>query len=180
MTTITLYDNTHLTGNHVVIDKDTPDLAGENFAEKAQSLEVNGDPWIAFTRKHYLGDFSVFESGKHNTIRLRNSFFSVRKTGPLKDPEITVYEDVNYQGKHQKLTSGVPSLCSIGMSRISSYKTHSGVWILYETVNYNNQMEVVPVAGDNVQDITKLTNKHILSLKPLEDCDLSNLNNIVS
>uniref|UniRef100_A0A671KHK9 Beta/gamma crystallin 'Greek key' domain-containing protein n=1 Tax=Sinocyclocheilus anshuiensis TaxID=1608454 RepID=A0A671KHK9_9TELE len=107
----------------------TPTLGFNNVIS---SLKVIGAPWV---------------EGEYATLEDKGKFSSLKMiTDDLGDPEIQLFEHVNYGGRSVTLHKET-NLHDIAFSDIaSSHKVKGGVWVLYEHVNRQETMTVTPIS----------------------------------
>ncbi|KAJ1211929.1 hypothetical protein NDU88_007280 [Pleurodeles waltl] len=151
------------------VKQDVPNLSSVGFLQRAKSLRVSGNPCIVFKEKDFKGNFALFQEGDCDSLgEFSEAISSVRVVkGGLRDPEITVYEHINYGGKATTLTSPTPNLNSYEMNNmISSHKVTKGAWRLYEKEDYDGSC-IVALAGDNLDSYLSIGwNDTVNSLKP--------------
>ncbi|KAE8594807.1 hypothetical protein XENTR_v10019808 [Xenopus tropicalis] len=164
-----LFSEPNLKGDSQRLTADSGDLSSVGFLKRAQSLRVTGDPWIVFTGTQYHGEFTHYREGSCNTPGFANQISSVRVVpGGLLTPKITLYEDINYEGRAVTLEKATETLKSHGFDNMtSSHKAERGVWILYDGEHYTGS-GMVTVAGDWVPDYVPLGwNDKVSSLRPI-------------
>ncbi|CAH2297396.1 Hypothetical predicted protein [Pelobates cultripes] len=168
MSKLQLFAYTDMKGDSVSLDNDIPNLASVGFLKRAKSLRVHGDPWVVFSDKNYKGEFKIYKEGDYNSIPdFEDMICSVRVVnGGLYDPQITVYEHINYGGRSLILTKNVEDLSSYEMSNmVSSHKVQNGVWILYDKKHFQGS-KMVALAGDAVPNYKDIGwNDKVNSLK---------------
>ncbi|KAJ1211563.1 hypothetical protein NDU88_006921 [Pleurodeles waltl] len=151
------------------VTEDLPNLASIGFLKRVKSMRVSGNPCVVFKEGDFKGEFELFREGDHDSLgEFSEAISSVRVVkGGLRDPEITVYEHVNYGGKAATLTSPTPNLNSYEMNNmISSHKVTKGAWRLYQKEDYEGA-RFVALAGDNQASYCRIgRNDTVSSLKP--------------
>ncbi|XP_068121814.1 epidermal differentiation-specific protein-like [Hyperolius riggenbachi] len=169
MSTLELFEFPGFKGDYEFLDDKNPDLSTVGFDQKAQSLKVIGDPWVVFTDHNYKGDFRIFTEGECPSIPAWSAKIRSAKIvrGGLYNPEITLYEGVNYEGKKLPLKKAATSLKSYGFDDMtSSQKDVKGAWILYSEDYYKGD-HMVAVTGDDIPDYHSLQwGDKVSSLKP--------------
>uniref|UniRef100_A0A1B8XYD8 Beta/gamma crystallin 'Greek key' domain-containing protein n=1 Tax=Xenopus tropicalis TaxID=8364 RepID=A0A1B8XYD8_XENTR len=166
-----LFSEPNLKGDSVKLKADSGDLSSVGFLKRAQSLRVVGDPWIVFTGTQYQGEFTHYKEGSCNIPGFANEISSVRVVpGGILTPKITLYEHIKYGGRAVTLEKAAESLKSYGFDNmISSHKTESGAWILYDGEHYRGS-RMVTVAGDRVPNYVPLGwNDRVSSVRPITD-----------
>ncbi|XP_071987605.1 epidermal differentiation-specific protein-like [Engystomops pustulosus] len=154
MNTIELFEFPDFKGDSVSLSQDTADLSTEGFLQRAQSLKVQGDPWIVFSAVNYdyRGTFKCFSDGNHHSIPSWAKKISSARIvkGGLYEPKITLYEHINYGGKAVHLEKAATTLKGYGFDNMaSSQKGVSGAWILYSEEYYKGD-RMVTVAGEDL------------------------------
>ncbi|XP_017542775.2 epidermal differentiation-specific protein-like [Pygocentrus nattereri] len=156
MNKIIVYEHVDFRGLSKEFTSDVSNLIDHNFNDCVSSLKVIGNPWVAYRDVHFSGPQSVFEEGEY--ARLENhendTFSSLQLvTEDLSNPQITLYEHVNYQGRSLVINCET-NLCSHSFNDItSSHKVQRGAWVLYEHANQTGRIMVarahrdVPVYG---------------------------------
>lgn len=68
---------------------------------------------------------------------------------------ITLYDDLNYQGKVLPLTESVPGLDKIGFTSVASFRTTGGTWRLFEEANYQGNFIETSEDSNGVSIVVK-------------------------
>ncbi|XP_073693975.1 epidermal differentiation-specific protein-like [Garra rufa] len=125
-------------------------LEEKGFNDVISSVKVIGAPWVAYYGKNFTGKQRVFEEGEYATLEDKEKFSSLRMiTDDLDNPEITLFEHINYQGRKVTLQKET-NLQEIDFSDIaSSHKVKGGVWVLYEHINRQGA-QLVAFPGEEV------------------------------
>lgn len=172
MNTLELFEFPDFKGDSVSLDGDMSDLSSVGFLKKAQSLKVQGDPWVVFSDVNYdyRGTFTCFSEGAHRSIpSWANKICSARIVrGGLYQPKITLYEDIEYEGRAVHLEKAATSLKPYGFDNMaSSQKEVRGAWILYSEEYYKGD-QMVTVAGEELPNYhARGWGDRVSSLKPL-------------
>ncbi|KAM4049280.1 epidermal differentiation-specific protein-like [Anomaloglossus baeobatrachus] len=152
MNTIELFEFPNFTGDSVSLDGDNADLTIVGFNKKAQSLKVHGDPWVVFTDTYYWGLFKCFSEGDYSSIpSLAKKITSARRVKDgLYQPNITLYENIYYNGRAVDLEKAATSLQPYGFNGVASSLTvKSGAWILYSEEYFKGD-RMIAVAGEYI------------------------------
>ncbi|NXR70804.1 EDSP protein, partial [Rhadina sibilatrix] len=99
------------------------------------SVKVIGRPWVAYEHENYGGRFLVLEEGEHNFVGkdMNDKISSLEViTEDLTNPQITLYEHVNYQGRSRIITRATNLAAGHHNDMMSSHKVQKGVWLLCE------------------------------------------------
>ncbi|XP_072892619.1 epidermal differentiation-specific protein-like [Hemitrygon akajei] len=174
MSKIILYDELDFNGSHKEFADNISDLADEIFSDAARSLKVHGQHWVAYTEAKFRGKFKVFGQGDHESLgELDQKIRSLRLVKEdLKNPEIILYEHVDYQGSSRSIEETVNDLTRAGFNDlVSSHKVKQGVWILYQDMNLTGE-RLITFKGDQWPNYVPLGwNDKLSSLKPLLNSD---------
>ncbi|XP_067916316.1 epidermal differentiation-specific protein-like [Heterodontus francisci] len=174
MSKIILYDQENLHGDGKVFTDSVLDLEKEVFSDKARSLKVEGKHWVAYTCTNYTGQFIVYGAGDHlNLENLDRKIQSLRLVKEdLQDPEIKLFEHINYGGKERDITGAADDLKDAGFNNlVSSHHVKRGVWVLYENKYYNGNRLITFLGDQWVNYRNKGCNDKLSSLKPLLSTD---------
>ncbi|XP_052072219.1 very large A-kinase anchor protein-like isoform X1 [Mytilus californianus] len=162
----TIYQH-HFTGRSSTHTQDASNLG--NLNNDASSIRVQSGAWVAYEDGNFGGKQTLFLRGyhKHDTFakwypgygKFPNDRFSSIKALPIKikikkQPKISLYKDPNHTDTLKTFTTASDNLDK-------SVLIESGVWILYDHVNYEGDINVV-MEGD------KLTDFKYSSIKPLK------------
>ncbi|XP_073472615.1 epidermal differentiation-specific protein-like [Aquarana catesbeiana] len=165
MNLIQLYPHQDYRGESVTINEDNPNLSTLGILKTTQSLVVSGDPWIVYSDINYQGAFKCFKAGNYSTLSLwGNKIKSVRVVkGGLDNPGITLYEDVNYEGRAVVLKAHVDSLKTHDFDKKAlSHKVTQGAWILYSADAFSGD-KMIMLMGDEVPDYSEINWQNKLS-----------------
>uniref|UniRef100_V9L9G9 Ep37-A2 n=1 Tax=Callorhinchus milii TaxID=7868 RepID=V9L9G9_CALMI len=172
MSSITLYEQPFFKGNSKTFNENVRDLAIYSFLKMVRSLKVEGKPWIAYGGQEFCGDFKIYKEGDHTNLgdfSEKISSLQVIKVS-LEDPEIVLYEHINYGGKKVSVLEVNRNVKGAGLEgHISSHKVKKGAWILYtETELHGKRMFSME---DQPNYCILGWNDQVSSLKPLTDED---------
>lgn len=164
MSKIIVYEDYNYKGRVKEFSSDVANLLRYDFNDIISSVEVKGRPWVAYKDCHFRNTQYIFEEGKHNVPE--NDVISSLQivTDDLSNPQITLYEKPNYQGKSIVLKAET-CLCDVNFNDItSSHKVQRGAWVLYEHGNRGGEQMV---ARGNVPDYKRLNNQ-VTHVRPLK------------
>ncbi|XP_066528923.1 epidermal differentiation-specific protein-like [Hoplias malabaricus] len=149
MSKIIVYEHSNFNGISREFTSSVPSLVAESFNDCVSSLKVIGNPWVAFTDVNYGGTHYVFEEGEYPTLERNDAFSSLDIiTEELTNPQITLYEHVNYEGRSLVLITET-NLCYGTFNDVaSSHKVQRGAWVLYEHVNKRGTQMVARASQD--------------------------------
>ncbi|XP_073730855.1 epidermal differentiation-specific protein-like [Misgurnus anguillicaudatus] len=136
MSKIIVYAKETFEGRTAEFKNNVQDLEEKGFNKVISSLKVIGAPWVAYYGKNFAGKQRVFEEGEYPVLEDKAMFSSLKMvTDDLDDPEIQLFEHINYGGRSVKLGKET-NLHNIDFSDIaSSHKVKRGVWVIYEHIN---------------------------------------------
>ncbi|XP_036417138.1 epidermal differentiation-specific protein-like [Colossoma macropomum] len=151
MNKIIVYEHVNFQGLCREFTSDVSNLIDHNFNDCISSLKVIGNPWVAFRDVNFCGPQSVFEEGEYARLENHNNdtFSSLQLvTEDLSNPQITLYEHVNYQGRSLVINCET-NLCYGSFNDItSSHKVQRGAWVLYEHANQTGSIIVARAHRD--------------------------------
>ncbi|XP_016116801.1 epidermal differentiation-specific protein-like [Sinocyclocheilus grahami] len=168
MSKIVVFTEEGFIGRTAEFKNDVHDLEERGFNNVISSLKVIGTPWVAYYDKNFTGKQRVFEEGEYATLEDKGKFSSLKMiTDDLDNPEIQLFEHVNYGGRSVTLQKET-NLHKIAFSDIaSSHKVKGGVWVLYEDVNRHGA-QLVSFPGDQVPSYLPLSFNDVAShVRPL-------------
>ncbi|KAL1276205.1 hypothetical protein QQF64_035828 [Cirrhinus molitorella] len=168
MSKIVVFTEEGFKGRTAEFKNNVNNLEEKGFGDVISSLKVIGAPWVAYYDKNFAGKQRVFQEGEYATLDDKGRFSSLKIiTDDLDNPEIQLFEHINYQGRSVTLRQET-SLHDIDFSDIaSSHKVKSGVWVLYEHVNRQGA-QLVSFPGDEVPSYLSLSFNDVVShLHPL-------------
>ncbi|XP_059360577.1 epidermal differentiation-specific protein-like [Carassius carassius] len=168
MSKIVVFTKEDFSGRTAEFKNNVNNLEKRGFNDIISSLKVIGAPWVAYNDVNFAGKQRVFEEGEYATLEDKGKFSSLKMiTDDLDDPEIQLFEHVNYGGRSVTLNRET-NLHDIDFSDIaSSHKVKGGVWVLYEHVNRQGA-QLVSFPGDEVPSYFPLSFNDVAShVRPL-------------
>ncbi|XP_062979512.1 epidermal differentiation-specific protein-like [Elgaria multicarinata webbii] len=136
MNKIIVYDKANFEGLSKEFACDIPDLHDLDFGDCISSLKVIGQPWVAYNVPRFEGDGFAFEEGDYGEIDSSNKISSLRLVHQdLSDPQITLYEDPNFEGQSKVVKEETNLTYGYFNDRVSSHVVQRGVWLLYKRQN---------------------------------------------
>ncbi|KAK2824874.1 hypothetical protein Q7C36_018801 [Tachysurus vachellii] len=167
MNKIIIYELRDFEGLSREFTSDVPDLIQLSFDDCISSLKVIGNPWVAYTGANYTGEPTVYEEGEYDNVYYNNDISSLELvTEDLDNPQITLYEEENYQGQSLVLDCET-NLCYGNFNdKTSSHKVQRGAWVLYQYVQRGGYI-LVARAG---RDVPKYEwfDKQLTHIRPLK------------
>ncbi|XP_072106474.1 epidermal differentiation-specific protein-like [Mobula birostris] len=175
MSKITLYENPDFTGKDKDFVHNVPDLNVQNFGNTARSIRVIGQHWVAYACENFTGAFKVLGPGDHASLGdLDQKILSLRLVKEdLKNPEIVLYEDVNFYGLSRSIRETTNDLRRAGfVNLISSHKVKAGVWILFQHANLCGERRITFEGNEWPNYCAFNWNDKLSSVKPLLKSDV--------
>lgn len=173
MNSIVLYDQENFLGEPKQFVRNVPDLASEMFNDTAKSARVQGLHWVAYKDADYKGDFIIFARGDYATLgpNFRYKLSSLRLVEEeLLNPEIVLYQDVDYKGEHREVKEQADNLRRGNFNDlVSSHHVKQGVWILHQGFDQTGP-RLITFKGDKWRSYFDYGwNDKLSSLRPLEN-----------
>ncbi|XP_073694030.1 epidermal differentiation-specific protein-like [Garra rufa] len=168
MSKIIVFSEDAFEGRTAEFKNDVRNLEEKGFNNVISSVKVIGAPWVAYYEKNFTGKQRVFEEGEYATLEDKEKFSSLRIiTDDLDNPEIQLFEHINYQGRTVTLHNET-NLQDIAFSDIaSSHKVKGGVWVLYERISRQGD-QLVSFPGEEVPSYLPLSfNDEASYVRPL-------------
>ncbi|UXI70166.1 phosphatidylinositol-specific phospholipase C domain-containing protein [Tahibacter amnicola] len=110
--TVTLYDNSDLSGSYTVISSDTAALSSYGFDNRASSITVMPKGAAVYEHGSYTGRMQILPVGSYNLsdLNLGNDVISSIRVGD--GYKVKLYEHSNFKGDTKTLTSDASGLGS--------------------------------------------------------------------
>ncbi|XP_067426131.1 epidermal differentiation-specific protein-like [Emydura macquarii macquarii] len=133
MNKIIVYEHANFQGFRKEFTSSISNLGFADFNDCITSVEVIGQPWVAYQHQNYDGKIWVFEEGQHRNIghEANDEITSLQLiTEDLDNPQITLYEHSHYRG-HSKVVREATNLAwGTFDDKASSHEVQSGAWLL--------------------------------------------------
>nr|XP_005495036.1 epidermal differentiation-specific protein-like [Zonotrichia albicollis] len=132
---IIIYEHANFKGLSREFTTDISNLKDVDWNDIVSSVKVIGQPWVAYEHVDYKGRFLVFEEGEYNSVdkKMNDRISSLQViTESLYNPQITLYEHINYQGKSRIITEATNLAAGHDNDIVSSHKVQRGAWLLCE------------------------------------------------
>uniref|UniRef100_W5LSN4 Beta/gamma crystallin 'Greek key' domain-containing protein n=1 Tax=Astyanax mexicanus TaxID=7994 RepID=W5LSN4_ASTMX len=146
---IIIYEHANFQGLSREFTSDVANLINYNFNDCVSSLKVIGNPWVAYRDVNFTVPLAAYEEGEYAQVDENETFSSLQLvTEDLSNPQITLYEHANYQGRSIVINCET-NLCSGSFNDIvSSHKVQRGAWVLYENGNLTGRKMVARAGCD--------------------------------
>ncbi|KAL7864053.1 hypothetical protein AOLI_G00154730 [Acnodon oligacanthus] len=120
MSKIIVYEHFDLQGISREFTSSVSNLIQESFNDCISSLKVIGNPWVVYSDINFSGTQEVYEEGEYARVEHNDSISSLEMVmEDLTDPQITLYEHVNYHGRSIVLKNET-NLCHGSFNDIAS------------------------------------------------------------
>ncbi|GAB0177507.1 epidermal differentiation-specific protein-like [Grus japonensis] len=126
---IIIYEHANFQGYSKEFTSDIDDLKHVDWNDCVSSVKVIGQPWVAYEHVNYTGKLLVFEEGEHSFVgtEMNDKISSLKViTENLHNPQITLYEHAQYQGKTRVITEATNLSRGYDNDIISSHKVQRG------------------------------------------------------
>ncbi|XP_038656915.1 epidermal differentiation-specific protein-like [Scyliorhinus canicula] len=153
MNKIILYREESCQGESVTIQNTIADLSAVAFSSSASSLKVVGLHWVAYKEPDLKGEFNIYGQASYNNLgTMDKEIASLRLvTEKLDQPQITLYSEVNFQGRSANFQKSSDDVSTSGLTKVSSQKKVEGVWVLYDDTQCKGN-RMITFAGDEIAD----------------------------
>ncbi|KAI7790038.1 putative epidermal differentiation-specific protein-like [Triplophysa rosa] len=168
MSKIIVFAKEGFEGRRSEFNSNVHDLEEVGFNKVILSIKVIGTPWVAYYEKNYTGRQRLFEEGEYPILEDKAMFSSLKIVNDdLSDPEIELFEHVQYQGRKVTLRSET-NLQEISFSdTASSHIVKGGVWVLYAAINRQGY-QLITFPGDKIPSYLPIHfNDEVTWLRPL-------------
>ncbi|NXU83648.1 EDSP protein, partial [Xiphorhynchus elegans] len=132
---IIIYEHANFQGLSKELVTDIANLKDVDWNDCISSVRVFGQPWVGYQHANYGGRLVVFEEGDHDFVgkKMNDRISSLRViTDHLHNPQITLYEHADYQGKSRIIREATNLARGHDNNTTSSHKVQSGAWLLCE------------------------------------------------
>ncbi|XP_065493512.1 epidermal differentiation-specific protein-like [Caloenas nicobarica] len=132
---IIIYEHANFQGYSKEFTSDIANLKDVDWNDCISSVKVIGRPWVAYEHHSYTGKLLVFEEGEHSFVgeEMNDKITSLQLiTENLHNPQITLYEHSNYQGKSRVIREATNLSRGYDNDITSSHKVQRGAWLLCE------------------------------------------------
>ncbi|NXF08434.1 EDSP protein, partial [Smithornis capensis] len=132
---IIVFQHANFQGLFKQLTTDVANLKDIDWNDTISSVRVIGQPWVAYEHANYTGRLVVFEEGDHDFVgkKMNDKISSLRViTEDLHNPEITLYEHADYQGKSRIIREATDLAAGRDNNTTSSHKVQRGAWLLCE------------------------------------------------
>ncbi|XP_052651082.1 epidermal differentiation-specific protein-like [Harpia harpyja] len=132
---IIVYEHANFQGYSREFTNDIANLKAVDWNDCISSVKVIGQPWVAYEHHNYTGRLMVFEEGEHGFVgrQMNDTITSLQMiTEDLRNPQITLYEHAQYQGKSRVVREATNLARGYDNDIVSSHKVQKGAWLLCE------------------------------------------------
>ncbi|OWK63839.1 Epidermal differentiation-specific protein [Lonchura striata] len=178
---IIIYEHANFRGVSREITSDISNLGRLDFNDIISSVKVIGQPWVAYEHINYSGRLMVLEEGEHNYVgRSMNDTISSLQmiTEDLHNPQITLYEHPNYQGKSRVIREATNLAAGFDNDIMSSHKVQRGCHPAPRGRNSNSRSpaemgRIILYEHTNFQGLSKEFTSDIANLRDADWNDLA-------
>ncbi|KAG6920553.1 hypothetical protein G0U57_016925, partial [Chelydra serpentina] len=170
MNGIIIYEHINFGGKSKQYTSDIADLKPLGWSHCVSSVKVTGQPWVAYEHPNYSGKFLVFEEGNYPDVDkdMNDKITSLKLiTEDLRNPKITLYEHIEYQGEMRVETEAKDLSKEAFNDRASSHKVQSGAWLLCDHED-GSGLNYIARNGEKLPDYRLINfNDKLSFLRPL-------------
>uniref|UniRef100_A0A8C3BNT4 Beta/gamma crystallin 'Greek key' domain-containing protein n=1 Tax=Cairina moschata TaxID=8855 RepID=A0A8C3BNT4_CAIMO len=126
---IIIYEHANFQGYSKELTRNVANLKNVDWNDCISSVKVIGQPWVAYEHVNYTGQLLVFEEGEHSFVgkEMNDKISSLMLiTENLHNPQITIYEHDQYQGKSRVITEATNLARGNDNDMASSHKVQRG------------------------------------------------------
>nr|XP_030123355.3 epidermal differentiation-specific protein-like [Taeniopygia guttata] len=167
---IIIYEHANFQGLSREFTTSISNLQDVNWNDIVSSVKVIGQPWVAYEHSNYGGRFLVFEEGEHKFVgeEMNDKISSLQLiTENLHNPQITLYEHADYQGRSRIITEETNLGEGHDNDIMSSHKVQRGVWLLCENSD-GSGIQYLAREHENLPNYTTINfNDKLSFLRPL-------------
>ncbi|NWW78555.1 EDSP protein, partial [Climacteris rufus] len=167
---IILYEHQNFQGLSKEFTTDIPNLKSVDWNGMVSSVKVIGQPWVAYEHINYDGKLLVLEDGEYSFLGkdMNDKISSLQLiTEDLRDPQITLYEHVQYQGKSRVIREATNLSAGYDNDIVSSHKVQRGAWLLCEHSD-GSGMQYIAREHENLPNYKAINfNDKLSFLRPL-------------
>ena len=166
---ILLYEHAHFKGRELTLESSTSDLRSSNFNDKASSVKVQYGTWRLWEHVNFTGRCYQVGPADYDIELIKEKIGNDVISSVELLPKIVLYEHAQFKGRELALESSTSDLHSSNFNdKASSVKVQSGMWRLWEHVNFTGKSyQVVPGDYDIELIIAKIGNDVISSVEKL-------------
>jgi len=152
---LVLYAGAGLSGRNIVIRADEPKLLDREFADIAQSMQINGGRWEVCTQKRYRNRCEVFSPGRYslNDLGWGRDIASVRRLAP--DTHIiTLFSERDFGGRARTFARKMDKLKLYAFNdHAASLRVDGGTWKVCANSSLGGTCQLVDRDIANLSDI---------------------------
>jgi len=145
---IVIFEHINFTGIHHHIFTQDQDLRRSGFNDKTSSVLVKSGIWEFYRDIRFEGpDYNILGPGMYGNVRQHNivndavsSLDLISVSSKLNSNEISLFERLNFTGKHHHIFTQDKDLRRSGMNnKVSSVVVDSGNWVFYGSINFDGK-----------------------------------------
>ncbi|NXO16575.1 EDSP protein, partial [Oriolus oriolus] len=167
---IIVYEDANFKGMSKEFHTNISNLKDADWNDCISSVKVIGQPWVAYQHENYKGKLLVLEEGDHEYVgkKMNDRISSLQViTEDLHDPQITLYEDADYQGRSKIVKEATNLARGDENNTTSSHKVQRGAWLLCENSD-GSGFQYIARAHENLPNYKAIKfNDKLSFLRPL-------------